>query len=287
MSIYAIGVKLGTLTGGVMNSKIVFVVFVSFLSILYSKQIFGEYIYQYSDAETIIDAKQKCFNLAKKDAVEKFATFISSETVVRNYVTEKDEIIANSEALITDIQIVEEKIDRLNVTVYYKISAVIDEIKILSFFEEKERIRIEKLDAERKAQAERMEAERIAQEEKREADRKALAEKMEHERKIKEIEYKTKEIESSMQLNQKEKNYWKTQKWLALGAFVGTAGLGTYFNFQGGSYYDDYESATTTSTADDLYAKADDNYTYRDVTFSVSLVPLGYFFYSWYKESKY
>ena len=91
----------------------------------------------------------------------------------------------------------------------------------------------------------------------------------------------------SRELSQKDRRFWRTQKWIGLGAFVGSAALGTYFNSQGSSYYDDYKSATSTPSAVDLYDKAQNNYTYRDVTFSVSLVPLGYFFYAWYKESKY
>ncbi|MDD3052429.1 MAG: hypothetical protein PHR06_14985 [Candidatus Cloacimonetes bacterium] len=282
-------------------NRILYLLILFSISFAYSKTIYGEYTYSYSDAETLIDAKQICQTLAKRDAVEKFATFIRSETVVRNYITEKDEVIANAEAMMTDVRIVEENIDRLNTTIYYKISAEVDEQKILGVYEEKERMRLEQAEAEHKAQELRLEAERKLQEEKLEADRKALADKLEHERKLAEINYKTKEIESSMLINQKDKRYWSTQKWIALGAFAGSAVLGTYFNSEGTSfkdesdaYYDDYLKATSTSTALNLYDqavnsanKSDDFYNYRNVTFSVSLVPLGYFFYAWYKESQY
>ncbi|MBN2790120.1 MAG: hypothetical protein JXR69_08015 [Candidatus Delongbacteria bacterium] len=264
----------------------------------YSKTIYGEYTYTYGDDETLTTAKQKCQTLAKRDAVEKFATYITSETVIRNYQTESDEIIANTEAMITDVKTVEERIDKSNTTIYYKVSAEVDEEKILAVYNERERIRLEKieaerklqadkLEAERKAEAARIEAERKAQELKLKAEKEALEAKLKHEKEMASIEQETEKLKLSREINEKDRRFWKTQKWIALGAFAGSAALGTYFNFQGSSNYDDYKSATTTASADDLYDKAESNYLYRDVTFSVSVLPLGYFFYAWYKESQY
>lgn len=89
--------------------------------------------------------------------------------------------------------------------------------------------------------------------------------------------------------SKKEKrDFWKKQKWYSLGAFALSAGAGSYFYMSGNSYYDDYEACTsTTKEAEDLYDKAVSADTFRDVSFSVSLASLGYFFYSWYKESSY
>ena len=241
-----------------------------------AKTIFGEALYTYGDNETLVQAKQKCLTLAKRDAVEKFATFLRSETIVRNYQTEKDEIIANAEAMMTDIKILEERVDRATTTVFYRISAEVDEKKILGVYEERERMRFEQAEAERKAQELRLEAER-----------KALQNQLEHERELARIASETEKYKMSRELNEKDRRFWRTQKWIALGAFVGTAGLGTYFDSRADSYYSDYKTATTTSSAENLFDKAQNSYTYRDVTFSVSLVPLGYFFYSWYRESKY
>ena len=75
-----------------------------FFSYSYSKTIFGSAEYVYGDAETLLDAKAKCMSLAKQDAIEKFATFISSESVVRNYVTERSEIVTSAQGMITDIK---------------------------------------------------------------------------------------------------------------------------------------------------------------------------------------
>jgi len=255
---------------------LLFFVFLISFSFAFSNTIYGEYTYTYGDDETLTEAKQKCQTLAKRDAVEKFATYLRSETIVRNYQAESDEIIANAEAMMMDVKIVEENTDKLTSSIYYKISAEVDEKKILGVYEEKEKMRLEQAEAEREKQS-------IQQE----SERKALEEKLDHERELAKIEQATEKYKLTREIKEKDRRFWKTQKWIALGAFVGSAGLGTYFNSQGASYYDDYKDATSTSSAVSLYDKADDNYLYKDVTFSVSLVPLGYFFYAWYKESQY
>ena len=256
--------------------KFIFILLIIFFTMSYSKTIFGSAEYVYGDAETLLDAKAKCMDLAKQDAIESFATFISSESVVRNYVTERSEIVTSARGMLTDIKIIQQNISKADSKVFYKISAEIDEKKILAVYEEKERIRLENVEAERLKQQERLEA-----------DRKAQADKMEHDRKMAEIGYKTKEMEKSMLLNTKDKRFWRNQKWIALGAFVGSAGLGTYFNYQSDSYYDDFQNTTSTSESISLLDKANSNKDYRNITYSVSLAPLGYFFYSWYRESKY
>jgi hypothetical protein len=91
----------------------------------------GEYKYIYSDSESIVDAKRKCLDFAKKDALEKFATYISSESVVKNYQTEKDEIISSTLGIVKNIQVVEEKIDKVNNSIYYKVTAEVNEQEIL------------------------------------------------------------------------------------------------------------------------------------------------------------
>jgi hypothetical protein len=286
---------------GVKMKQILILSILILIAALNSRTIYGEATYTYGDGEALTEAKQKCLTMAKRDAVERFATFLRSETIIRNYQTESDEIVANAEAMMTDIKIIEEKIDRMTSSIFYKISAEVDEKKILGVYEEKERMRMEKAEAERKAQAERLEADRKAQELKLAAERKALEKKLEHERELAKISAETEKYKLSRELSEKDKRYWSKQKWIGLGAFVGSAALGTYFNSQGGSYkddsdtyYNDYLTATSTATALDYYdrsvsslKKSDDFYNYRNATFSVSLVPLGYFFYAWYKETQY
>ena len=92
--------------------------------------------------------------------------------------------------------------------------------------------------------------------------------------------------------SQKEKrDFWRKQKWYSLGAFALSAGAGSYFYVSGNNYYDDYQNAdygkSSTSEVEDLRQSAITADKYRDISFSVSLAPLGYFFYSWYKDSSY
>ena len=287
--------------GGVMNNKVMMIATLTLLSVLYSKQIFGEYLYQYSDAETIIEAKQKCMLLAKKDAVEKYATFIKSETVVRNYITEKDELIANTESMLADIKIIEENIDKLNSKIYYKISAEVDESKILAVFEQKEKMRLDLLESEKKAKEQEFEAERIKREQEIKLKDIEIAKKEELEklrieaekRKIAQEE-NIRNLEAENLLKQKfaqkdnpKRKFWAKQKWISLGVFAASVGVGSYFQLEAESYYADHENATSTQSAIDAFDDATDYRNYGNITYSVSLVPLGYFFYSWYKESKY
>ncbi len=101
------------------------------------KTIYGEYTYVYSDSETLVDARRKCFDFARRDALEKFATYISSESVVRNYITERDEIISSTMGIIRNIQVVEEQVDRANNSIYYKISAEVDEEEVLEMIRQR------------------------------------------------------------------------------------------------------------------------------------------------------
>jgi len=252
-----------------------------------AKQIEGEYRYTYADSETIIEAKQKCLELAKVDAVTRFATFISSETIVKDYVTERDEIVASSMGMITGVQVIEERIDRATTTVYYKISAEIDEVKVMAMLEEKEKIRSEETAKKREQEQRLREIEITRQAELERIRVESEAKKLEQEERIRAMEEEKLIREKFSFKNEPKRKFWEKQKWIALGTFIGTSGLGLYFNSVSDSYFDDHENATNTATAVDSFDKTKDFESYRDITYSVSLVPLGYFFYSWYKERQY
>lgn len=284
-----------------MYCKLTVVFILSFFASICSKTIYGEYTYQYSDAENLIEAKEKCMLLAKKDAVEKYATFIKSETIVRDYVIQKDELIANTEAMLKDVKIVEENIDRTNSRIYYKISADIDESKILTVFEQKEKLRLELLEAEKKAKEQEFESERIKREQEIKLKEIEIAKKeeleklkIEAEKRRIEQEENIRNLEAEHLLKQKlaskdnpQRKFWAKQKWIALGTFAASASVGSYFQIQANFYYSDHEDATSTQTAVESFDKATDYRNYGNITYSVSLVPLGYFFYAWYKETRY
>jgi hypothetical protein len=92
--------------------------------------ITGESEYRFSDKETFADAKDKCLEMAKKDAVGKFATSISNVTIVNNSMLEKDQLIAISLGIMRNIEYIEKIEERENSRIFYKISGEIDEEQV-------------------------------------------------------------------------------------------------------------------------------------------------------------
>ncbi|MBU4487138.1 MAG: hypothetical protein KKD38_09455 [Candidatus Delongbacteria bacterium] len=97
-----------------------------------SKAIEGEYTYQYSDNETIVQARDVVRRLALADAVGKFATYIESRIVVENYVTQKDEIVATSMGFVQNVKILEQVEDRNLSQIYMKVSCELNEEKVMN-----------------------------------------------------------------------------------------------------------------------------------------------------------
>lgn len=98
------------------------------------------------------------------------------------------------------------------------------------------------------------------------------------------LEFALKTYEGSQR---EKRDFWRKQKWLALGSVVATAGAGFACNYLGDGYYDDFKKADNTTDAVDNFNLTEDYYGYRDIAYSVSLAPLGYFFYAWYMENQY
>lgn len=102
------------------------------------KQITGEATYQWSYSETYLQAQKRCKTEAIKNGVESFATYIESETEVKNFMTTKDVIIARSLALVRDVKIIDEKTDWENRKIWYKITGEIDEEAALKALKDKD-----------------------------------------------------------------------------------------------------------------------------------------------------
>lgn len=96
-----------------------------------SKTIIGKAEYPFGDNESVIQAKKRCKTEAIKNAVESFATYIESETEVKNYITNRDLLVSKSLGLLQNIIVIDENIDRKNGLVYFKIQGEIDEEVIL------------------------------------------------------------------------------------------------------------------------------------------------------------
>ena len=86
---------------------------------------------------------------------------------------------------------------------------------------------------------------------------------------------------------QAKKDFWRTQKWIALGSSVAFTGSGLLCSSMADGYYDDYLASESTDKAVDLYDKSTNFDLYKDVSYGVSISSLGYFFYAWYMESRY
>ena len=88
-------------------------------------QIEGEAEYNFSDNETLIEAKSLCYNMALRNAVESYQVFVSSMSDVQNMQLRNDIIQTLSTGYIENLTVVSEKIDKNNNTIYYKLKAYI------------------------------------------------------------------------------------------------------------------------------------------------------------------
>jgi len=98
------------------------------ISALFSQErvmIEGESDYKYSDNETLIEAKALCYNMALRNAVESYNIFVSSMTDVHNFQLRNDIIQTLSSGYLEDLTVVEENVDRVNNSIYYKLRAYI------------------------------------------------------------------------------------------------------------------------------------------------------------------
>ena len=85
----------------------------------------GEAEYSFSDNETLIEAKSLCYNMALRNAVESYQIFVSSMTDVQNFQLRNDIIQTLSTGYLEDLTVVDERIDKNNNIIYYKLKAYI------------------------------------------------------------------------------------------------------------------------------------------------------------------
>jgi len=99
--------------------------------------ITGEYEHKYADDQTFVNAQDFCLERAKKDAVEKFASSISSVTIVKDNMMQKDQIVAVTLGILQNLKYITKDEDKDNNRIFYKISGEIDEDKVIAKLEEK------------------------------------------------------------------------------------------------------------------------------------------------------
>jgi hypothetical protein len=96
------------------------------LSLLFAQidrvKVQGDYSYTFGDSETLLEAKNICYSMAIREAIESHSTFISSTSTV-THTALNDLIQTLSSGYLEEITIIEEKIDGRNV--YYKVEAFV------------------------------------------------------------------------------------------------------------------------------------------------------------------
>ena len=84
-----------------------------------------------------------------------------------------------------------------------------------------------------------------------------------------------------------KRKIWKRRKWINLATGAICLSAGYYCNLLGGQYYQDYQNADTDDQAKEAWQNTEACYNYRDISYSVSVVPIAVGFYSWIKQIHY
>tara|TARA_Y100000294_G_C8491465_1_gene310942 strand:+ start:73 stop:795 length:723 start_codon:yes stop_codon:yes gene_type:complete len=86
-------------------------------------KVTGDYTYTYGDSETLLEAKNICYSMAIREAIESNSIFISSTSVVTH--SQLNDLIQTiSSGYLQELKVVEEKIEGRNV--YYKVEAYVE-----------------------------------------------------------------------------------------------------------------------------------------------------------------
>ncbi|MBI3584764.1 MAG: hypothetical protein HY096_12585 [Nitrospinae bacterium] len=110
---------------------IAIVILISSVESAEKTKITGEYSYTYGDNESIIEAKNICYSMAVRNAIESYKTFVVATSTVQDYKLIKDLIQTISSGYIEDLKTVEQTMNGR--TVYTKVEgyivpAVIDNV---------------------------------------------------------------------------------------------------------------------------------------------------------------
>ena len=85
-------------------------------------KVTGDYNYVFGDSETLLEAKNICYSMAVREAIESNSIFISSTSVVTH--SQLNDLIQTiSSGYLQDLKVVEEKIEGRNI--YYKVEAYV------------------------------------------------------------------------------------------------------------------------------------------------------------------
>ena len=86
-------------------------------------RVTGDYSYVFGDSETLLEAKNICYSMAVREAIESNSIFISSTSVVTH--SQLNDLIQTiSSGYLQDLKILEEKVEGRNI--YYKVEAYVE-----------------------------------------------------------------------------------------------------------------------------------------------------------------
>ena len=97
-------------------------------------KISGEYSYTYGDSESLAEAKEMCYSMALRNAIETYQIFIASTTTVQDHQVIKDLIRTLSMGHVQDINVLKEEINGRKI--YYKIEGYVNPIDIENLLSE-------------------------------------------------------------------------------------------------------------------------------------------------------
>lgn len=223
----------------------------------------SDFVYGYND--TIISAKEKAIEFAKRKAAEEAGVYIESESYMKNYSLSKDEIRSYS-ATMMKVKIIDEQHDKINSKWIITIEAVVDKVKLNELINKQ----IQKRDTENKLEQEKLkieiEKENIAQEKEK-------------------IKYEKEKIlngKDSFQTHTlkkegliKNKVSYKKLKTPLLVSTIVLGGLGLYYNSVANQSYENYKKATINTQIDRYRIELENNISLRNNLYMFSGLSAG------------
>ncbi len=105
-----------------------------FVSLSFAQDtIRGTYSYTYGDKESLVDARQTCKNLAIREAIESYTTFVKSSTDVKDFQLKDDIIQSIAGGYLHDVRVVDEKEEGRTITT--TVEAKVDSSEIRQFID--------------------------------------------------------------------------------------------------------------------------------------------------------
>lgn len=89
----------------------------------------GTYTYTYGDSESLVDARQTCKDLALREAIESYAVFVESSTMVQDFQLKEDIIHSISTGYLTNVKIVDQKEEGRTITISVEALVNAEEVK--------------------------------------------------------------------------------------------------------------------------------------------------------------